>query len=703
MKSLQVLPSLEVGGVERGVIDLARAMKKRGEEMVVLSSGGPLVAELQKMGVTHYTLPVHRKSIFSLSLVPRIAEIIEKEHIDIVHARSRVPAWLAWLAARRTNRPFVTTCHGYYSQHLLSQVMGWGKRVIVISNVIGRHMIDDFSVSPEKIRLIHRGVDLAQFSTVSKTWDAPEKRSFRIINIGRLSPIKGQVEFLKAVHEMRRHFPALEVWMVGSEHKSKHKYSELIEKTIRQLNLESCVKLLGTRRDIPELLAQSDLLVLPTLVPEAFGRVIIEAGAVGTPVIATALGGVLDIIESGKNGLLVTPGDIKGMAEAMKEILQNKKKAREFAANLKEKVTQQFTLEKMTDETLNVYKEAAADKKILMIKLGALGDLILAVPSFRMMRKRFPKAHIAVLVDRKLAGLVIPSPYLDEVIPIDRHKLSKFSYLLKTARRLRREGFDISVDLQNSKWTHLLAWLGGAAERYGFSRGPFRLLLNHPDHTHDTADAPVRHQYRIISKLGIREFDESLELWAEAGSERRAQQLLWTPETGQVKRIGLVVGSSPKWPTKRWPAESFIELSKRLTKEFKCEIVLMGSEGEGLPASLFENEKNVINLIGKTSLSDLVSVVRRLDVLVTGDTAPLHIAAASQIPVVALFGPTDPKRHMPPAKSSLVLVKNLSCQPCYSGTCKNTEALACLKQISVQEVFQAVQRQISKKNIPISV
>ena len=125
MKVLQVLPSLEVGGVERGVIDLARAMKRRDEEMVVISSGGALVNELQKMGVTHYTLPVDRKSLFSLLLVPKISQIIERERVDIVHARSRVPAWLAWFAARKTGRPFVTTCHGYYADHFLSRAMGW--------------------------------------------------------------------------------------------------------------------------------------------------------------------------------------------------------------------------------------------------------------------------------------------------------------------------------------------------------------------------------------------------------------------------------------------------------------------------------------------------------------------------------------------------------------------------------------------------
>lgn len=698
MKILQILPSLQLGGVERGSVDLARALKKRGHECVVISSGGELVKELQKMGTPHYELPVHQKSIFSLGLVSRLAEVIEREKIDLVHARSRVPAWLAWLAARRTNRPFVTTCHGYYSKHLFSRVMGWGKRVIVISNVIGRHMIDDFGVSPEKIRLIHRGVDLTQFEIAGKS---PEpnagSKKFKIINIGRLSPIKGQLEFIKAVHELRRTLPSLEVLIVGSEGENKSKYTDLLRKTIQQLNLESCVKLLGTRRDIPELLAQSDLLVLSTIVPEAFGRVIIEAGAVGTPVVATNQGGVLDIIDHEKNGLLVTPGDSNEMAEAMLRILKDPDTARRYAENLKRKVQTEFSADQMTEKTLKVYDEVMGEKKILVIKLGAMGDLILAVPSLRMIRERFPKAKIFLMTDQKIAGLVSQAPYLNDMILIDRAKLSNFSYLLKTAKKIRREGFDISVDLQNSKWTYGLAFLGGVRERYGFARGKFKFLLNRPDRSFDIVDTPVRHQFRILSKLGVRKLDEDLELWADPKAETRLKEMLQeTDDEKDIKWIGMVVGSSPSWPTKRWPPEYFQQLAAKLTADSKWRVVLIGSKQDALWAEAFsENREGVISLIGKTSLTELVAIAKKMDVIITGDTAPLHIAAAFQTKIVAIFGPTDPKRHMPPSRDAVVLTRHLACQPCYQGKCANPEELACLKQISVEEVFQAVRKQLA--------
>jgi len=696
MKVLQILPSLEVGGVERGVIDLVRALKQLGERSVVISSGGKLVAELQKMGIPHYTLPVHRKSLMSLALIPKIMDILVKERVDIVHARSRVPAWLAWFAARRVGIPFVTTCHGYYSNHFLSRIMGWGKIVIVISRIIGRHMIDDFNVSPERIRLVHRGIDLPEFS-FQPMREHGKSDEFRIINVGRLSPIKGQLEFLKAIHLLRSKLHRVEVLLVGSEVKGKTKYTRKIQETIHQLGLDTCVKLLGTRGDIAALIRDSDLLVLSTLVPEAFGRVIVEAGAVGTPVLATKVGGVLDIIDHGENGLLVPPRNPEAMAESMYKILTNRELSESFATRLRKKVEESFTLDMMVEKTMEIYRDIERQKKIMIIKLGAMGDLILGTPSFRMIRKRFPEAWISVLVDKKLASMISYCPYLNEVIPIQRKKLSKLTYLLKLAKRLRREGFDLSVDLQNAKWTHLMAALAGIPQRYGFRRGRFGFLINRHDRSFDLADSPVKHQFRILSKLGIQSLDEDLELWPDIDSDHRIERLLKQGgKNGNSRLVGLAIGSSPKWPTKRWPLEYYRELGQIVAKNRGCRVVLIGTEDDTPQAQALMKEggDQFVDFVGKTSLQDLVSLVKRLDVLVTGDTAPLHIAAAVKTKFIAIFGPTDPKRHAPPGNSSIIMTRYLSCQPCYKGQCTEKENLACLRRISVDEVFEAVSKHL---------
>lgn len=694
MKILQMLPALELGGTERGVVDLARAMKNEGHGTVVISSGGALVAELQKMGIAHYGLPVHQKSIVGLLLVDEIVKIIQRERVDIIHARSRVPAWLGWIASRRTGVPFVTTCHGNYSVHPLSFVMGWGKCVIVASHAIGRRMIDEFGVPPERIRLVPRGVDLSQFPFSLERF-RKKGGPLRIVLAGRFSPNKGQVEFLKAVHLLRSRLTHFEALVVGSEGRGRHHYTDLMHKTVRQFGLESCVKILPPTRDVVGLLTNSDLLVLASLLPEPFGRVIVEAGAVGTPVAATWLGGVVDIIDHGENGVLFPPGNIPAMADAMYEILTDRDRAKKYAVELRKKVEAQFNLEQMVRKTLAVYQEVRKKKKILVVKLGAAGDLVLIVPSLRMIRRRFPEARISLLVDKKLAPLLAHCPYLDDMILMDRKKLSNLFYLLKTARRVRREGFDISVDLHNNKWTHLLAYLGGVVQRFGFARGRWGGLLNRPDKTFEVGDSPVRHQFRILSKLGIQEFDDELELWPTPEDLDRAQRTLDILKPAEKSRfIGFVMGSSPNWPSKRWPAEYFQELGKRLLERYDARILLIGSKEETALGEGFHALGNgrVLDLIGKTGLEELPAFFKRLSLLVTGDTAPLHMAAAMNVPTVVLFGPTEARRHVPPGKKIDILSHHLACQPCYEGVCKEKDFQACLRHISVDEVFEHCQR-----------
>jgi len=200
MNILQILPALESGGVERGTIDLADALIARKHKAVVVSSGGGLVSQLDAMQAIHYKLDVHKKSLFSvIGCTIRLIEIIKKEEIDVVHARSRVPAWISFFATRFTDAVFITTCHGYYSKHFFSRVMGWSKYVIIISQIIGRHMIYDFKVPKDKIRLIYRGVDLNQFMFQQRL-DFDFKQGEKTIGIiGRITPLKGHTHFIKSL------------------------------------------------------------------------------------------------------------------------------------------------------------------------------------------------------------------------------------------------------------------------------------------------------------------------------------------------------------------------------------------------------------------------------------------------------------------------------------------------------------------------
>ena len=165
MHVLQLLPALEVGGVERGVMDLAKGLIARGHRVSVVSSGGPLVERLTALGAAHYQLPVHKKSLVSMgACVPALTQLIRERGIDVVHARSRIPAWIGFFAARRAQRPFVTTAHGFYAPHPGSRVMVWGRLVIAPSESLGAYLAERFQVSRRRLRIIPRGVDLEAYT-----------------------------------------------------------------------------------------------------------------------------------------------------------------------------------------------------------------------------------------------------------------------------------------------------------------------------------------------------------------------------------------------------------------------------------------------------------------------------------------------------------------------------------------------------------
>jgi lipopolysaccharide heptosyltransferase II len=694
MNILQILPELNVGGVETGTLDLAKYLARLGHKAVVVSAGGSLVKDLEALGAIHYQLPVQRKSFFSvIKTIPLLAEIIRKEKIDIVHARSRVPAWIAYFACRRTKAVFITTCHGYYTQHPFSYVMGWAKRVIVLSNVIARHMIEDFAVPHDRIRLIPRSVDLEKFKYLS-----PDKKrglEFNVGIIGRITPLKGHLYFIKAMAKAARLIPHLKIWIVGDAPSSRQAYKEQVEVLVRRLGLGHCTEFLGTQRNIPEILMNLDLVVLATTTHEAFGRVIVEAQACGVPVVATEVGGVVDIIENGRTGLMVPPSDPQSMAEAVVRIFKDPGLARELAERAYAKVKEKYNVELMVKNTLDVYTDALNNFKLLIIKLSSLGDIILSTPGLRAVRERFPHHKISFLVGEESKEVLLRCPYIDELLVVDlKNRDRGLKGLLGIARILRKKNFDLVIDLQNNRASHLLSFLSLSAERYGYDNKKFGFLLNHRIKDTKPAIDPVTHQFRVLKMLGIDLRDNHLELWPGENDDEYVENLLNTEWlSADQKIIGININASRRWLTKCWPKGNIAKLCDELGLR-NMRVVITGTQDDAVEAagliSMVKNTK-IINACSKTSVNQLASLIKRCALYISADSSPLHIAAAMAVPVIAFFGPTDPARHMPPARKSLVIKRELACSPCYKPKCRHKK---CMNMITVEEVLQAVDKLI---------
>lgn len=371
---LQVLPALgAAGGVERGTVEVAEAIVRAGGRALVASAGGPLVREVERAGAVHVALPVDRKNPFVMRAnVGRLAALIKREGVDIVHARSRAPAWSAWFAAKAAGCRFITTFHGTYGaanwfKRRYNAIMTRGERVIAISAFIAGHIRQFYGVPSTRIRIVHRGVDLGRFDaklvtaervvTLANAWRLTDGLPVVMLP-ARLTRWKGQTVFLDAIARLGR--GDVRAVMVGGAEGRESFHAEL-EGQIARLGLESVVRLVGHCNDMPAAYMLADVVVSASIEPEAFGRVVAEAQAMGRPVIATDHGGAKECVVAGETGWLVPPNDAEALAEAIRRGLALSPDARRsLAARAIAHIAANFSKETMCAKTLAVYDEVLA-------------------------------------------------------------------------------------------------------------------------------------------------------------------------------------------------------------------------------------------------------------------------------------------------------------------------------------------------------
>lgn len=368
---LQVLPAMGAGGgVERGTVEIAGAVVEAGGRALVASAGGPLVHDLARVGAEHVELPLDSKNPITLwRNVERLAQVIRDEKVDIVHARSRAPAWSARAAAKRTGAHFVTTFHGTYGagnhlKRVYNSIMTRGERVIAISQFIAGHIRQLYGVPSNKIRVIHRGVDLDRFDPAKVTaqrvvnlatdWMLPDGMPV-IMLPGRLTRWKGQPVVIDALGKLNRR--DIRCLLVGGD-QGREDYRAELEAMIAARDLNEVVRLVDHCDDMPAAYMLTDVVISASTDPEAFGRVIAEAQALGRPVIATDHGGAKETVIPGETGWLVPPGDADALAKAIEKVLSLDSAQRStLAGKAIANVRDNFSKAAMCAKTLDVYDE----------------------------------------------------------------------------------------------------------------------------------------------------------------------------------------------------------------------------------------------------------------------------------------------------------------------------------------------------------
>jgi glycosyltransferase involved in cell wall biosynthesis len=372
MKILQVLPALQMGGVERGTIEIARALQREGIENLVASQGGPMVAELDALGVRHIALPLKSKNPFVMWRNARaLADFATREGVTLMHVRSRAPAWSVKWASQRCGVPWMATYHGVYGtkpeffKKPYNHVMLEGVKTICVSDYVYRHVLETYHPDPAKLIRIHRGADTDVFRPDEKlTAAAREEKTTRfgfepdcpLITLpGRLTRWKGQEVLLAALGKMKA--PKLGALFVGSD-QGRSEYTAQLRAQAAALGARVRVVFQDHARDMARIYAMSDIVVnASSAQPEAFGRTIPEAQAMGTLVVATRHGGACETIRDGETGFLVPPGDAVALAETLDRVLALDTQARRRIQDAaRASVHDSFSIEKMCAQTLAVYR-----------------------------------------------------------------------------------------------------------------------------------------------------------------------------------------------------------------------------------------------------------------------------------------------------------------------------------------------------------
>lgn len=378
---LQVLPALKDGGVETSAIEMANYIKAQGWQPIVASAGGPKAGLLAAAAIPQLTLPLASKSPWIiLGNAVRLARFIRDHKVTLVHARSRAPAWSAWLASRWTGVTYITTFHGTYGlsggwfKHYYNSVMVRGPRVIANSLFIRDHIIENYAIPSEQIDIATRGVDpdvwnpaLFDKNAVAATRaeiDVAEGVPLMVM-AGRITKWKGHDLVIEALGQITD-LPWV-IAIVGAPDKNGA-YAQQLKARAAQLGIADRIRWLGSRSDLPRLLAASQLALSGSTQPEAFGRVAIEAMAMGVPVVATGHGGSLETVVDGATGWLVKPEMVpeavmfgmftpQAFAEKLRGALQNPKQLATMGKAARTHVLGIFTVERCCAAEMQAYRK----------------------------------------------------------------------------------------------------------------------------------------------------------------------------------------------------------------------------------------------------------------------------------------------------------------------------------------------------------
>ncbi len=786
IKLLTISATCETGGSDINLFRLLKSLDRNEYDIFhLIPYAGSLADEFRNAGVRVKIADMPRIRFFKNPLryiivllkffptVFKIKSIIEDYKIDIVCTSSMVNLY-GVLAARLARRPHILIAGEYlFPLRLASPYFYFfSEKIICCSN-----LVSSMFKKSNKVLVKQHGLDLDEFSpnVSAKSLRNELGVSGGLVSmITRLARWKGVEVFIRAANyiELDVNFIIFTESVIGRE-----KYLVKLKKMIQKLNLQKKVFIRSDKdKNIPQIMAASDIIVHASLRPEPFGLVIIEAMAMQKPVIASKLGGPLEIISDGVDGLLVEPGNPRILASAISMLLQDQKRAREIGINARKKVVKRFDLKGYASSLDRIFKEALKEyslkharlsirrntvlkislplakflvpnnpkeeeinkditrkspsaitigdsrsgmekcfilsctiKKILVIQLFGMGDLICSIPLLQALKGYFNESKISLLIDTKLNTLTELIGYKDGIIGYNRGILSKAGLV----SRIRRDEYDMVVILNTLFQGAWIAYLSQAKYRVGYIRDyegiqnieRLSRLLTHPMLPVDKPLLDTQRYLEIARFLGIDAGEVLPRLNIPQEAVKWANEFL---QDNRVEQKDFIFGINPHaaWESRCWDMQRFAEIADRIIEKYHAKVIFLGSSAANdrhrIDIIKSSMKHNAISAAGKTDMPKLAAILNRCSVFLTNDSGPMHLAWALGVNMVALFGPGDINKFGHKRENIINITANGPfCKPCilnyqYKDICTDN---VCMKYINVSEVFKALDTLMNNKKI----
>jgi lipopolysaccharide heptosyltransferase II len=706
---LQVLSWLNYGGVETYTIRLARGLKAKGHRVLVASHGGQLVPELEASGIEHFHVNFAGGRMAPGVLA--IRRLLEREHVDIVNAHNWRSGVVSYLACKRAGVPYVLTIHGTRSPVNRYTVFYWSRRVAVVSDASCRNLVDGFGLPPERVVKTIIGVDTNRFRPSDPDPELEREVGLqpgapRVVHVSRFSHSKAPVAqaAIQAIEELEKAVANVELVLVG-QGPEEQAVARAADKMNQRLGRKA-VFALGGRSDIPRILSLGSVAI-------GTASVTLEAMACGLPVVAAGKGGYFGIVHpenlaSAEASCFAdheTVGrvDPQRLKEDMEALLTDRREAERLGEFGRATAASRYGVSRVTREVEALYREELCDcasvKRVLVFHLNQIGDLMFTLPALKALREAYPEAHITSVLRPYLAGLLAESGFVDEIL----HRPSPvLQAAVGLGLKLREGRPDMAVAFSQSATMALCARLSGARHRVGYVDSDLAGFLTHriqvrgipcPEKVmrllRGLGIEPAKTDYVGLARLSQEDWEYGGRLLAECEMQ------------GDGPLIALAPGESSNKPYKSWTAEGFMAVAVRLAHDDGARLVVVGAEADrelGYEIIGPIGPRQSCNLAGRTTPGQLAAVLARCDLLIGIDSGPMHVAAAMARPVVALFGPTDPRRTGPQGEGHEVIFHEQPCWgPCVHPVTPNCGHRSCMMSITPHEVLAAALRILSRE------